>query len=144
MATIGERLRRFRKLSGKTQPEIGELLGVPQATISKWEKGVQQPSSRHAAQIAAILGEDIGVVMGFGESPQAQVAAPGAAEVPSMDSEEAPHGREGSGHEPGGVHSAPYRHPAFGALKGLITIKPGVDLTEPAFEDWTELYGKGR
>lgn len=34
------------------------------------------------------------------------------------------------------------RHPAFGALKGLITIKPGVNLTEPVFEDWKKLYGE--
>lgn len=33
-------------------------------------------------------------------------------------------------------------HPAFGALKGMITILPGVDLTEPAFEDWERLYGE--
>lgn len=31
-------------------------------------------------------------------------------------------------------------HPAFGALKGLITIKPGTDLTKPTFEDWKTLY----
>lgn len=33
-------------------------------------------------------------------------------------------------------------HPAFGALKGLITIKPGTDLTKPTFEDWKKLYGE--
>ena len=34
------------------------------------------------------------------------------------------------------------RHPARGALKGMIHIPPGVDLTEPAFpdfeKDWLE------
>jgi hypothetical protein len=34
------------------------------------------------------------------------------------------------------------RHPAYGALKGLITIPPDVDLTQPAFEDWKSLYGE--
>jgi hypothetical protein len=33
-------------------------------------------------------------------------------------------------------------HPAYGALKGLITIPPDVDLTQPAFEDWKSLYGE--
>src|SRR5258705_13555077 len=28
------------------------------------------------------------------------------------------------------------RHPLFGALKGLVRIPPGVDLTEPADPDW--------
>lgn len=36
----------------------------------------------------------------------------------------------------------PFRHPAWGALKGMITILPGVDLTEPAFAEWKELYGE--
>jgi hypothetical protein len=40
------------------------------------------------------------------------------------------------------------RHPAFGALKGMIKIAPGVDLTEPAFPEWADLldekYGPER
>jgi hypothetical protein len=31
------------------------------------------------------------------------------------------------------------QHPAFGALKGMIKIAPGVDLTEPAFPEWADL-----
>ncbi|WP_181707388.1 hypothetical protein [Chthonobacter rhizosphaerae] len=35
------------------------------------------------------------------------------------------------------------RHPAFGALKGLISVAPGYDLTQPTIEsDWLEeTYG---
>lgn len=32
------------------------------------------------------------------------------------------------------------RHPLFGALKGLIRVPPGVDLTEPADPDWGKVY----
>ena len=28
------------------------------------------------------------------------------------------------------------------ALKGMITILPDVDLTEPAYADWKKLYGE--
>jgi hypothetical protein len=28
------------------------------------------------------------------------------------------------------------RHPMFGALKGLVRIAPGTDLTDPADPDW--------
>jgi len=28
------------------------------------------------------------------------------------------------------------RHPLFGALKGLMRVKPGTDLTKPADRDW--------
>jgi hypothetical protein len=32
------------------------------------------------------------------------------------------------------------RHPALGALKGTVTVAPGVDLTEPADPDWGKVY----
>jgi hypothetical protein len=32
------------------------------------------------------------------------------------------------------------RHPIFGALKGLVHIPDGVDLTEPADPDWGKVY----
>lgn len=31
-------------------------------------------------------------------------------------------------------------HPLFGAMKGLITVAPGVDLTEPADPEWGKVY----
>jgi hypothetical protein len=33
-------------------------------------------------------------------------------------------------------------HPAFGSMKGLIQIAPGVDLTEPADPEWGKVYDK--
>jgi hypothetical protein len=30
------------------------------------------------------------------------------------------------------------RHPMFGALKGLVRIAPGTDLTDPAYPDWSD------
>ncbi len=41
-----------------------------------------------------------------------------------------------------GRAKTPYRHPAWGAMKGMITILPDVDLTEPSYEDWKKLYGE--
>lgn len=46
----------------------------------------------------------------------------------------------------GGAGTSAFVHPAFGSMKGLVTIMPGVDLTEPADADWGKLaekkYGK--
>ena len=36
---------------------------------------------------------------------------------------------------PTGTGAVP-RHPLFGALKGLLVVMPGTDLTEPADPDW--------
>jgi hypothetical protein len=30
------------------------------------------------------------------------------------------------------------RHPMLGALKGLVRIAPGTDLTDPAYPDWSD------
>ena len=38
----------------------------------------------------------------------------------------------------------PEHHPAYGALKGMITLLPGVDLTEPSYPDWKKLYGEDK
>jgi hypothetical protein len=47
-------------------------------------------------------------------------------------------GRRSSGPEESG-DAKPY-HPLFGALKGMIKIAPGVDLTEPADPEWGKVY----
>ena len=32
------------------------------------------------------------------------------------------------------------RHPAFGALRDITFVRPGIDLTEPADPDWGKVY----
>ena len=39
-AKIGERIKAKRKERGLTQVELGMLIGVTHATISRWEKGI--------------------------------------------------------------------------------------------------------
>ena len=36
--------------------------------------------------------------------------------------------------------ASPFFHPAYGSMKGLIQIAPGVDLTEPADPEWGKVY----
>ena len=63
---------------------------------------------------------------GFGEMNQSEFAAP----IPVL------------GTKSETTNKAPYRHPAWGGMKGMITLLPDVDLTAPAYEDWKKLYGK--
>jgi transcriptional regulator with XRE-family HTH domain len=47
-------LRQWRVLTGKTQGEAGALVGVPQATWSRWESGVLIPSLATVKRIGAL------------------------------------------------------------------------------------------
>lgn len=47
MATFGENLKRIRKSRGLTQAELGELIGVAHASVSRWEK-LKPSASRNA------------------------------------------------------------------------------------------------
>jgi hypothetical protein len=38
--------------------------------------------------------------------------------------------------------SAENRHPLFGAMKGLIRITPGTDLTKPADPHWGDVWDR--
>ncbi|TWB75532.1 helix-turn-helix protein [Nitrospirillum amazonense] len=53
--TVGQDLRRLRRLRGLKQGHVAELLGVTQATVSRWERGLAWPDETHAARIAALL-----------------------------------------------------------------------------------------
>jgi hypothetical protein len=65
--------------------------------------------------------------MGFGEKKQKPLEdAPNMPLVPSSDKK------------------ATYRHPAWGAMKGMITLLPDVDLAAPSYEDWKGLYGEDK
>lgn len=49
METSGDALKQARELMGLTQAELGRILDIPQATISRWESG------RHKIEHARVL-----------------------------------------------------------------------------------------
>lgn len=50
----GEYIRRLRKQRGFSQDQLAEQVGVSQATISEWERGVVMPSKQE--ELAKALG----------------------------------------------------------------------------------------
>lgn len=50
------RLRELRQEAGLTQAEAAERLGLPQQTISKWERGEHTPSLKQFPAIAEAYG----------------------------------------------------------------------------------------
>jgi hypothetical protein len=65
---------------------------------------------------------------GFGEMKQPEFTAPVS----------------GKAAKPASQDKTPYRHPAWGAMKGMITLLPDVDLTAPSYDDWKTLYGEDK
>ena len=59
MLTIGEKIKKARKAAGLTQKELGERLGVQQATISSFEKNKTSIKVITAERIANAIGCDI-------------------------------------------------------------------------------------
>lgn len=122
MAEFRITLRQFRKSQHKTQYELGLLVGVPQSTISKWERGTQQPGVEHAAKLAQLMGTPVATLLGFGETEQ-------------VNWEEPPKPASGPAKA-----KQPAHHPAFGVWKGLVTLLPDYDYTQPADPEWGKVY----
>jgi transcriptional regulator with XRE-family HTH domain len=49
-------LMALRKSKGLTQEELGKKVGVQAQSISKWERGISNPNSRHVKALANALG----------------------------------------------------------------------------------------
>ena len=63
MATIGERIRRMRDEKKMTQGELGKLIGVSVASVSKWEKDQAEPKGNNLSAIAQALGVEMGWIL---------------------------------------------------------------------------------
>lgn len=138
MVGFGEKLRSFRKSAGKTQSELGKAIGVPQATISKWEKGLQSPSADHASKLQDLTGMPMAELLGLEArvEPKA-VHNEGFAEMKQTEFSGQPIGALPIANEKNGK---PGRHPAFGVWKGKVTLLQDYDYTQPADPDWGKVY----
>lgn len=56
--TWGDNIRRGRLALGLTQAQLGDLVGVQQNTIARWENG-RIPSDMHKVAIATALHQDV-------------------------------------------------------------------------------------
>lgn len=55
----GRNIRSGRSVLGLSQKQFGELLGVDQSTIARWERGDMAPRDRHKVKIAETLRQDV-------------------------------------------------------------------------------------
>lgn len=82
---FGAFLRNYRTLSKLTQGELAERLGVSQATISRWEKGQQEPDRQQIDRLVKVIPEIQGEFEFYGgwnrQTPFAPVSVTSAAEA---------------------------------------------------------------
>lgn len=57
--TVGEKIRRIRKEKGLTQKQLGELCGMNEANVRKYELGKANPKIETVDKIASALGEPL-------------------------------------------------------------------------------------
>jgi transcriptional regulator with XRE-family HTH domain len=54
MSELGKRIARARRGSGYTQKSLAERMGVESITVSRWERGITQPSLRTLERISSL------------------------------------------------------------------------------------------
>lgn len=55
----GQNIARGRELLGLSQRELGELVGVAQPSVARWESGENTPRDHHKAKLAQALKQDV-------------------------------------------------------------------------------------
>ena len=53
--SIGQEIKEYRRRSGLTQQAFGRLMEVSGPTVSRWEKGIDEPTKENLAKIQEIL-----------------------------------------------------------------------------------------
>jgi transcriptional regulator with XRE-family HTH domain len=57
--SFGTVLKKVRKGRGVTQLQLAEKLGVTQATVARYEKGIMTPEVKRVSQMAKVLGVSV-------------------------------------------------------------------------------------
>ncbi len=65
--TLSENITKYRKKMGYTQDKLGELLGVTNQAVSKWELGISMPDVMLLPKIADVLGTTLNGLYGIDE-----------------------------------------------------------------------------
>lgn len=80
--SVGERIRIAREANDLTQTRLGELIGVKQQSVQKWESG-GMPSTRNLEKLSLVLGVPIAALLGNVN----EVYIPGPADKPADEIE---------------------------------------------------------
>lgn len=67
--SLGHRIKDKRRVSGMTQPEFAELVGVSLTTIRRWEGETTKPSADMLQKLAHALNTSTGYLLGETDDP---------------------------------------------------------------------------
>jgi len=77
---IGANIKKLRKRKLKiSQEKLASLVGLTAASVSRWEKGISEPSSENLEKTAEILGVSVDELARSPESKKESFIDPGAA-----------------------------------------------------------------
>lgn len=138
---------------GESVRGLARFMGLDPSAVSRMLNGERKMSADEQDRISIFLGVNLAEVaarrrgdpVGFGESKQAAYRAGGGvaqAELPpvKMFTEKDIIHKDGKRYMETEDGELLELHPAFGCMKGTITVMPGVDLTAPM--DWDEEWGE--
>jgi transcriptional regulator with XRE-family HTH domain len=65
----GQRIRTHRERLGQSQRSIAVALGVDQAVVSRWERGITSPRDDRRLELAALLGVSPDLLFSYEPDP---------------------------------------------------------------------------
>ena len=73
MQIVGERLRALREAMKMTQSQVGELLGVPQTSVFRYENGTHTPTAEGLLRYADYFDVSLDYIFGRTDKPEGKL-----------------------------------------------------------------------
>jgi transcriptional regulator with XRE-family HTH domain len=54
-ATLGDKIREYRRVHGLSQKKLAEKIGVDQSTLQGWERGEHRPTDAYVEKVKSVL-----------------------------------------------------------------------------------------
>lgn len=73
---LPKRIRELRKNKGLSQIRLGEIMGVSQQTVAKWEAGRREPNLQTVVELARFFGVTVDYLSGNSDEPNPREIPP--------------------------------------------------------------------
>lgn len=118
----------------RTQADLARALQKDRSVVSNMIRGKRKLQVEEVPKLADFLNTTEADVLSWSGADELDEA-----KADATHPEKLPPERELSRLSASGM-PLPENHPAFGALKGMLTLDPDYDYTQPADPDWGKVY----